>query len=262
MALSISTQPQIRRERRHRMPDKSFFVGYLNMPQPLRSLYRKIAIMALGGALFLAAAVGHFQNPFTVSKNEYQQYQSYTGWYYEDPYPRLAVNIPGSDSMYSYLLVAPGKFRFQPEIRLDSGSPATLSGAAIYTDDQVMLEVQKQSIKRLEGEARPPSAISFLGDVTVKGEIIDSKCYFGAMNPARFKPHRACASLCIRGGITPILLVEKGHHAFDYLILTSDKGRPLNQAILDYIAEPVSVSGQIMARDGLKFLNISNIERY
>ena len=38
-------------------------------------------------------------------------------------------------------------------------------------------------------------------NVTLKGEIIDPKCYLGAMKPGGGKTHKACAMRCIAGGI-------------------------------------------------------------
>jgi hypothetical protein len=35
------------------------------------------------------------------------------------------------------------------------------------------------------------------------GEILDSKCWFGAMQPSDSKVHKACASLCVRGDVPP-----------------------------------------------------------
>ena len=45
-----------------------------------------------------------------------------------------------------------------------------------------------------------------LGVATLRGEIVDSKCYLGAMKPGDQKTHKACATLCIRGGIPPVLV--------------------------------------------------------
>jgi hypothetical protein len=48
-----------------------------------------------------------------------------------------------------------------------------------------------------------------LGTQTLIGEIVDSKCYLGVMNPGALIPHRACAIRCISGGIPPVLLVRQ-----------------------------------------------------
>jgi hypothetical protein len=47
-----------------------------------------------------------------------------------------------------------------------------------------------------------------LGAFTLVGEIVDSKCYLGIMNPGETNPHRECAALCIRGGIPPLIIAH------------------------------------------------------
>ena len=68
-------------------------------------------------------------------------------------------------------------------------------------------------------------ALEPLGEVDLVGEILDSKCWFGAMRPSQGKPHKACASLCIRGGIPPAFFAraDGGHGA---LMIMRDGGRP------------------------------------
>ena len=118
-----------------------------------------------------------------------------------------------------------------------------------------MIEVARGSAETLTGEeARALRAIDAqdvepLGTTTVVGEIVDSKCWLGVMKPARLKPHRACATRCISGGIPPLLLVqdERGH-TLHYLLAGAD-GRPLHKEVLDRIAEPVEISGDV-ARHG------------
>jgi hypothetical protein len=47
-----------------------------------------------------------------------------------------------------------------------------------------------------------------LGAFTLVGEIVDSKCYLGIMNPGETNPHRECAALCIGGGIPPLIIAH------------------------------------------------------
>ena len=93
-----------------------------------------------------------------------------------------------------------------------------------------------------------------LGRQTLKGEIVDSKCYLGVMNPGQLLPHRACAIRCISGGIPPVLLVRQTNGAATYLLLVSAAGRPVNQQVLDLVAEPVQITGEVERQGRLLIL--------
>ena len=95
-----------------------------------------------------------------------------------------------------------------------SGQFVTLRGTLIYRGNQTMIEAQPASIKASEnpnGKIAPPAPVQRinLGRQTLVGEIVDSKCFLGVMNPGRSAPHRACAVRCISGGIPPVLLVRQ-----------------------------------------------------
>jgi hypothetical protein len=77
-----------------------------------------------------------------------------------------------------------------------------------------------------------------LGEVTILGEMVDSKCYLGVMNPGRTKVHRDCAVRCISGGIPPMLVTGDA----TYLLVGTD-GRQLNQEVLNMVGETIEVRG-------------------
>jgi hypothetical protein len=80
------------------------------------------------------------------------------------------------------------------------------------------------------------------------GEIVDSKCFFGVMNPGELKPHRACAVRCISGGIPPVLCVRDAAGRACYFWLVGPEGEPIGRALLDFVAEPVLVEGEVRRR--------------
>ena len=103
------------------------------------------------------------------------------------------------------------------------------------------------------GNKPGPSPMS-LGRQTLVGEIVDSKCYLGVMNPGRLAPHRACAVRCISGGIPPILLVrQSGGHPLYFLLVSSDGG-PVNKQVLDMVAEPIEITGEVLRQGELSIL--------
>lgn len=102
------------------------------------------------------------------------------------------------------------------EAVFDYGNVQEFSG--IMVEDPVPMlvgdEVVPETIARTTGAGasakHPIGAYLELGETTLKGEIVDSKCYLGVMNPGNLKAHRACAINCIQGGVPPVLLVRDG----------------------------------------------------
>jgi len=98
-----------------------------------------------------------------------------------------------------------------------------------------------------------PQTIS-LGKQTLVGEIVDSKCFLGVMNPGQLTPHRACAIRCISGGVPPVLLVRQKDGPAAYLLLVSTDGKPVNKAVLNLVAEPVEITGEVQRQGELLIL--------
>jgi hypothetical protein len=120
-----------------------------------------------------------------------------------------------------------------------------------------MLQLGDEPPGALTGTAAGSEAahrLELVDEVTLSGEIVDSKCYLGVMKPGRDKPHRACASLCIRGGVPPILVVEDARGDRDHYFLIDADGEPIGGELLDLVAEPVRVSGRVYRLGDLRFL--------
>ena len=93
-----------------------------------------------------------------------------------------------------------------------------------------------------------------LGKQTLVGEIVDSKCFLGVMNPGQLPPHRACAIRCISGGVPPVLLVRQKDGPAIYLLLVSAEGKPVNKQVLDKVAEPLKITGEVERQGELMIL--------
>ena len=89
---------------------------------------------------------------------------------------------------------------------------------------------------------------------TLRGEIVDSKCFVGVMKPGRGKVHRACATLCIRGGIPPLLVVAEDGGALAYYLLVGPDGRTLDPIAAGLVAEPIEITGDVIELDDLRVL--------
>ena len=228
----------------HNSDNEEFYIGYA--PRPPRRIARTIfrAVVGLNAlAATVALALLLVQRPFARSTFEFQQYREFAGELELKPYPALLVVRPGGKEYSRYLLVAPGKHGADTEVGSFAGKAVHLRGSLIYRDGQTMVELVPGSVQALKKES---AVVSFatVGEVTLTGEIVDSKCYLGVMNPGRTKVHRDCAARCISGGIPPAFVTADGF----YLLVGGD-GRSVRHEVLDWVGETIEVTG-IVQRSG------------
>jgi hypothetical protein len=195
---------------------------------------------------------------------EWGKVKEFSGVLKCQPYPHLLVARPGVSggpgAFSSYYLVRPFKFGIDPEIaRQFDGKTVRLRGTLIYRENQTMIEVVGDSLKAVvipAGVVTNSASIEpvNLGRQTFIGEIVDSKCFLGVMNPGQLTPHRACAIRCISGGIPPVLLVRSTNARPIYLLLVSSEGKPVNHQVLDMVAEPLQITGEVERQGELLIL--------
>lgn len=219
-------------------PEEPFYIGYLPKASPetaafIRRAVTRVAIVALlvaGGAAATLPYFGHGEFQFGRSAE-------FRGVIRCETAPRLQTD--GED----FLLVGYGKNRVAPEICGATGSEAVLRGTLIRREGKQLLEVSTElTVARPAAAEAPPVR---LGRFTLRGEIVDSKCYFGVMNPAEGRAHRACAELCLRGGVPAVFVVRDRAGAIAHLLIAGPKGEPINERLLSLVAEPVEAEGEV-----------------
>lgn len=236
---------------------KDFYIGYLpRAPKHVAAHVRKFIFVAItcGAATALLFIIG--QRGFAFSVFEFLQPRTFEGVINNEPYPTLSVMRPGKSgtlpTFSRYLLVAEGKHGALPEIKSFNGKRVQFKGKLIYRDDQTMIELVPNTIAATTETTSPVAAqTQSLGTVTLTGEIVDSKCFLGVMNPGELKTHQACAVRCIAGGSPPVLVVRNEHGEITYLMLVSSNGRALNQDVLTMVAMPVEITGEVWQYDNL-----------
>ena len=230
-----------------------FYIGWeKEAPPGIGRMARRIVLALLLLALLVSAGLAVSQRLIGSSVFEYGEVKKFSGIFQMNPYPHLLVPRPGitdeRKQFSSYYLVAEWKFGLAPEtVQTFDGKSVTLNGTLIYRGDQTMIQVADNSL-RVSTAPPPPltgQEVVPLGRQTLRGEIVDSKCYLGVMNPGQLTPHRACAIRCISGGIPPVLLLRSQNGTAVYLLLVSANGKPVNQQVLDYVAEPVEITGEV-----------------
>ena len=239
--------------------ESDFYVGYLpQAASALRQFLRKVVFaLALLGIL-PALALVLAQMPFANSYFEFGKERDFEGTLITEPYPELLVRRPGqtepTQKASAYLLVGPGKHGADALVRDFAGKEVHLRGQLIYRDGRTMVEVEPSSIHPTAIPAAGLGEIRDLGPVTLNGEIVDSKCYLGVMNPGQGKVHRDCASRCLSGGIPPLFIESDNGRQF---LLVAQDGRALRyEAFKEFIAEPISLSGELVQRGDTRVLGI------
>jgi len=241
-----------------------FYVGYLpKAPTALARFVRKVIIvlglLAVTAALVLVVG----QMPFASSSFEYGKLSSFDGVVATRPFPTLLVARPGEvgqqDKYSRYLLVAPGKHGADDLVAGFDGKQVRLQGQLIYREGGTMLEITPSSIAVIDTAPTIQETTRDLGTVTVTGEIVDSKCYLGVMNPGQGKVHRDCAARCLSGGIPPIFIVRDGitTDGHEQLLLVGLDGRALGRdALREFIAEPIQIQGELIERGSTQLLKV------
>ena len=231
--------------------ESDFYVGYLpKAPTGLSRFVRHIVI-ALGLFLVaLAIALSLGQMPFANSYFEFGKVRDFEGTVVARPYPRLLVIRPGQpdnkDRTSDYLLVSPGKHGADDVIRNFADKNVRLRGQLIYRDGQTMVEIEPGSIHETGTQSAEQADTRSFGALTLTGEIVDSKCYLGVMNPGNGKVHRDCASRCLSGGIPPLFIDFLSGKTF--LLVGADESALPYRELKPFIAEPLTIQGEHFQR--------------
>jgi hypothetical protein len=233
------------------VPDE-FFVGYLPMPPATTRRMRRVAatIVVLGAALATALAIA--TGPFDRAAYEYDHAREWRGSLHAAPVPVLVA-----EDGHAFPLVAQGKHGATPLIAADNGASVRLMGRRIVRDGTTMIEVVPGTIEGIVPALPAPAKIDDLGPARFSGEIVDSKCFLGVMNPGRLEVHRACAKRCIAGGIPPMLFTHDAQGRELHVLLVDADGQSVNERVLPLVARPVTLEGRLERRDGLHYLYVS-----
>lgn len=227
-----------------------FYVGYQpQAPRPIASAIRRSVVLLLFAALALAGLLVFVQEPFAAANFEFGKVRKYRGIIEEYPVPLLRVALPGGEES-RYPLVAPGKHGAGQLLLGLHDKQVEFDGMLIYRQGVTLVEVMPGTINMVSTSGSVPAPpVVELGVRTLAGEIVDTKCYAGVMNPGQGKVHRDCAARCISGGIPAALLSEGTLY---YLVA---EGKPAPPKLLhDYISRPVALTGSVSRRGDTHYL--------
>lgn len=236
-----------------------FYVGYLPLPKSIKRFIVPWLVGNLVLALGIAAVIASQHREPGDGVWETSKPITLHGWIEIDPYVILKTNEQ------AYILVEQGKVGAGDRVKAAHvhAGWAKVTGYLVRRDGRHVLELDGSRSKPIVQVSEPPPHIggihddvfdpeapaADLGTHTLRGEIVDPKCYLGVMQPGDGKTHKVCATLCIKGGIPPMLLVRDKTGDTAAYLLTDAEGKAFPESHHEYIADPIEITGLVL-RDG------------
>jgi hypothetical protein len=257
------------------------YVGYRVLPRGAR----RVVVLASAALMLvfagLSAAFAIVQRPAGNGTWTIDRVGAWSGVLVAEPYPMLLVG-EGHDSggeSGAYLLVGEGKVGVQERVdairaqRPGALLAVTVRGTMIERDNRRLIEVASSP----EGFRVDPREVDAAAvdrafnvasadtrrPISIRAEIVDGKCYLGAMKPGDGKGHKACATLCVLGGL-PALVVELKGPGSKFVcpptsialgevhpVLIVDGSSRIDGPVLELIGEPVLIQGVMKRRWGM-----------
>jgi hypothetical protein len=237
-----------------------FFIGWEKMPRRDARF-----LLPLAGALLVALAVGSAvlawgqRSPGPGTWDD--RTRTFTGIVYAEPYAMIRVPGESVDQPRTILLVNESKFGAKDRVRPHDGKPVRVGGTLLSREGWQMLELADgdEGLRAAELPEAEQTALRFppakpLGQVTLRGEIVDSKCYLGAMKPGGGRTHKGCAVLCLKGGVPPVFVSRDEGDAL-YLLVGANGG-PLDPVYYDLVADGIRLSGGAEEWGDLRVLRV------
>ncbi len=238
-----------------------FYIGWMgNAPKTFAAFIKNYVLFLLPVVVAVGVLLAVSQKKFGKGNFEFGTLTEVKGVYSNMPVPNIKVSagkdIWGNSDYITIPLVGYGKFgadgiieeiEKQKNTLLDD-KLITLKGTLLYNDGKIIMQVDGNDMPVTNIGVNDPAIIKVtgkdLGNIMIKGEIIDPKCYFGVMKPGEGKPHKDCAIRCILGGIPPMLhaLNEKGES--NYYLIVGPHAEKMNQAVQGHVAEPVEIEAR------------------
>lgn len=257
--------------------DDPFYVGYLPLPGTHRRFLRVLIPALLWSFVAVGFAIVWPQRSPGTGVWETGRPIERTGLLIASPYPMLISFADSSDAPGHSESIAPDAALAGARVTLltemgkrgageraagSDGLLVTIRGFRLHRDGREILELvpdadaitpmsEQRHAAALASAARrllTPVTDASSTTTTRRGEILDSKCYLGAMKPGDGKQHKACAMLCIRGGIAPMLYTTDWRSSDrpgipGYALVLSNAGGPLDEAMIALVGEQIEITG-------------------
>jgi hypothetical protein len=243
------------------MSKDDFFIGWADTPPVDRRFFLGAGLALLAGTGAVAATTAFHQDRPGTGHWNMSDVREFRGIATASPYALLrTTDVDGTPK--TVILACQGKCGVSAKIGSLEGQTVVVTGSLIQRGRHAMIAViDGIDWIRADQQSAAGEALQFqtpvpAGDVVLRGEILDSKCWFGAMRPSNGKVHKSCASLCIRGGLPPAFYV-KDIYEQDALLIMTEGGGGFGPDLLEYVADPVEIRGRLYKSADYVFLDTS-----
>ncbi|HEX2527236.1 MAG TPA: hypothetical protein VHL31_13190 [Geminicoccus sp.] len=239
------------------MPEPSahdaFFVGYgKKVPRRLAMFLAAAGAATLGGFAATGLALGLTTDD--PGDGDYAGQHRYAGIVQRRPYPLLRLP-PDQEhpAPRTLMLSGSGKRGVQALAAGLDGQMVEANGTLLRRGPLAMLQLDGSAAMKPLQPSSPfsPAAPVPLGRWRLAGEICDGKCYSGAMRPGRGLSHKACANLCLTGGVPPVFVSTGTIEGTSFFLLADQDGGARAEAWRDLVALAVEIEGSVERFDDL-----------
>ena len=232
------------------MKDDAFFIGWAPCaPAGLRRFLASLSVALLGVAALLALLLSaRIDDPRGGQFDWVAGEQTLQGLLTAAPYPLL--HLPDG---HTVLLAGEGKTGpdFDPAL---AGRVVDATGIMLHRGTIAMLMVGDDPGVHAAPGTLPLPPLVGLGRWRLVGEICDGKCWIGAMRPGSGIAHKACASLCLIGGLPPVLVTVAPVAGSSFLLLAGPDGGPMPQVLRRLVGLRIRLDGTIERRGDVLLL--------
>ena len=238
--------------------EKPFFIGYIdNPPKGIQTFILPVFALFIVGAVFFSLLLSGSQTDPGPAGFKRGVGQLRTSGIVElHPYPVLRIPAgKNGEPARTLMMSGPGKrgvFQWGEKLQ---GKYADARGAVLARGDIEMLQVGNRNGLKLSKKEVPanftPAPPKPLGKWRITGEICDGKCVAGVMRPGRGIAHKACANLCVIGGIPAVFVSSGPVNGSTFFLLTDADGNPLGDELYDLMALYIEAEGHVEQLDDL-----------
>lgn len=249
----------------------AFFVGYLKMPGRL-ALFLWLLLPLLVGVVGGAALALAVSNADPGDGGRLPGRVTLAGVIQLEPYPMLRLPADADNpAPRAVLLVRPGKNGAQQILEGMDGYSVEATGTFYERDGFHLFELAQVQEVDAPRAAVDPSVARPIGPQRLVGEIVDPKCYTGAMRPGNGKPHMMCGNRCLLGGVPPMAAIRAPDGSLTMVLLLAPPGQgrgapgddPDKAWYRDWVSLPVALTGEMSVLDDLMIMQVGadGIER-
>jgi len=250
-----------------------FFIGWLEeTPQSYTQIVKPFLLLLFPSVLIFALLMNFGRKPAdnAAAIYEFGQLTTLEGVLVNHPVPMLRMNLKeeGKEVVQHLILVDALKFGASKTIEaMEKKAKTTLINKAIKLKGTLSYFEGKRILELTEGvdafvglsklTPKTSAMIPSSSSEKIRGEIIDSKCFFGVMKPGSGKTHKSCAVRCLSGGVPALFRSTNKKEDHEFYLLLGENGESINKSLLAYTADHIQLKGAIFQMADWKIIYTS-----